>query len=505
MLKIFTYFVLLTTVPAFLIYPNNILYGVTFQEINYEYQHKTQEWVRPTTYDEIIQLLEDLESGELERKCSTIQLEKVNAYLVTLAKEGFLPDEFEEEMEIEEDAYDLVYGEDSVFQLAHFFKTNNEYMIIPAIFNRYSGYDVIQCGKISKTWKKTKKFVKKHKKAIIIGAVVVVATTVIVITVVATSSVAAATAAVGASGAAASSGSSGSNSLDSNYSESGKSESKNEPLAVSDTPKETHSPITDVNEVPIMKVTIDEHISSFKEFLVEDKAVQEATSFKGWDDLSFGEKARELGAGLTHKAFDEITDLVKVVPQLCEEVKEIGAKILPESLTSSSDIDIGSSIENYDNLAAKGHQAIDKVFSTDQSECFTAEAKANDPMNNFAIGFLPPPGAVFKTLSDTSKFARAGKVIDRGGFTKAGRNLMKHGYREGSVFPKPIGNSAQVNKHGQQVLERILNHPEKKVVQYMNKIYGPVIEVEAPKLGGIRFNSDGTEMMGFLEPKWFKQ
>lgn len=40
---------------------------------------------------------------------------------------------------------------------------------------------------------------------------------------------------------------------------------------------------------------------------------------------------------------------------------------------------------------------------------------------------------------------------------------------------------------------------------YMNKIYGPVIEVEAPKLGGVRFNSDGTEMMGFLEPKWFKQ
>jgi hypothetical protein len=98
---------------------------------------------------------------------------------------------------------------------------------------------------------------------------------------------------------------------------------------------------------------------------------------------------------------------------------------------------------------AKGHKAIDTVFSTDQAEHFTPEARANDPMNNFAIGFLPPPGAVFKTVSDTSKFARAGKAFDRAGYTKAGRNLMKHGYREGSAFPKPLGNPTQVNAHGQ--------------------------------------------------------
>ena len=36
-----------------------------------------------------------------------------------------------------------------------------------------------------------------------------------------------------------------------------------------------------------------------KEFLVDDKAVQEVALFKGWDDQSFGEKARELGGGET--------------------------------------------------------------------------------------------------------------------------------------------------------------------------------------------------------------
>ncbi len=63
---------------------------------------------------------------------------------------------------------------------------------------------------------------------------------------------------------------------------------------------------------------------------------------------------------------------------------------------------------------------------------------------------------------DTTKFLEAGKVMDRGGFTKAGRALMKHGYREDSVFPKPIGNPAKVNAHGQKILEELLYHPEKK-------------------------------------------
>ena len=450
----------------------------------------------------MMQMLEDLESGELERKCSPIQIERVNEYLITLAKKGILPDEFEEEMDLEEDAYDLMYGEDSAFQLAHSLGMNNEYMIIPVVLNAYSDYDIVQCGKINKAWKNTKKFVKKHKKAIIIGSVVVVAATVVVVAVVAASSVTADTAAAGVSGVAASGASSGSNSSNFNCSESGKSESKEESPSVSAIPKETSSPIA--NEMPIMKAAINEHISSFKEFLAEDKALQEAASFKEWDDLSFGEKARELGANVAHQAFDEIIDLVKVVPQLCEEVKEVGSKLLPESLTPSNG-ENGSPIENYDNLVANGHQAIDNVFSTDQSEYFTVEAKANDPGNNFAVGVIPFPGVFSGGKFNVKKLSDAGNVIDRGGFAKAGRNLMKHGYREGSVFPKPLGNPAQINEHGQKVLDKILNHPEKIVKQYINSRYGPVIEIESPDIGGARFTGDGKEMMGFMEPYWLKK
>ena len=78
--------------------------------------------------------------------------------------------------------FDLLYGEDSGFQLARYLESSSEYMIIPTVLNGYSGYNIVQCGKISKAWKKTKKFCKKHKKAIIIGAVVVVAVAVVVAT-----------------------------------------------------------------------------------------------------------------------------------------------------------------------------------------------------------------------------------------------------------------------------------------------------------------------------------
>jgi hypothetical protein len=436
-------------------------------------------------------MLTDLESGELERRYSPMQLEKVNNYIAILAKEGILPNEFEEESELEEDTYDLMYGEDSAFQLTRFLENNHEYMIIPAVLNGYSGYDIIQCGKISKGWEKTKKFCKKHKRAIIIGAVVVIAVTVVAVAVVAASSASAASAGAGAAGlaAGASAGSS-----DSSYSESKKSESNEEFLPVSADPKETLPPV-DTNEAPIIiKAALDEHVASFKNFLVEDNAAQQATGSKGWDEMSLGEKAREVGANVAHKALDEVTDLVKVFPQLCEELKELGDRFLPESLKLPASGALISPIENYENLVARGHEVIDNVFSTDQAELFTAEARANDPMNNFAISILPLPGEIPKLFSNISNLIRAGNAIDRAGFTRVGRGLMKHGYREGSFFPKPLGTPAQINQQGEAILKEILHDPNRTI--FKNNRGG--IEIYSQSGRGAYFREDGT-FRGFIE------
>jgi hypothetical protein len=42
-------------------------------------------WQRPATYDEILTMLEQLESGELERRYSVEQLERITSYIATLA------------------------------------------------------------------------------------------------------------------------------------------------------------------------------------------------------------------------------------------------------------------------------------------------------------------------------------------------------------------------------------------------------------------------------------
>ncbi len=154
-------------------------------------------------------------------------------------------------------------------------------------------------------------------------------------------------------------------------------------------------------------------------------------------------------------------------------------------------------MKNFENLVATGHEKIDEFFSTDQASRYTNETK--EARDKFDIGILPFPGIFSGGVLNANKLSEAGKAADRAGFTRAGRGLMKHGYRDGCVFPKPTGTPAQINEQGQKMLESILNHPEKQVIQKNTKNFGEVIDIHVPGIGGVRFNSSG-EMIGFLEP-----
>ena len=182
---------------------------------------------------------------------------------------------------------------------------------------------------------------------------------------------------------------------------------------------------------------------------------------------------------------------------MLEEIKDIGQRILPESLHRPNDGAEITPMKNFENLVATGHEKIDQVFSTDQAGLYTPEAK--EARDRFAIGIIPFPGIFSGGAFNANKLSEAGKAVDRAGFTRAGRGLMKHGYREGSVFPKPVGNPAQVNEHGQKVLESILNHPEKKLIPGEFERFGKVVDVYASGIGGARYTAEG-EFIGFLEP-----
>ncbi len=158
---------------------------------------------------------------------------------------------------------------------------------------------------------------------------------------------------------------------------------------------------------------------------------------------------------------------------------------------------IGSPHANYESLVTNGHTAIDRAFSTEQAYLYFPEAKANDLMNQFAIGMPPLPGTLGSIFSDTRKFKEAGKLFDRADFTRAGRGLMKHGYREGSNFPKPVGTPAQINKQGQTILEEIIDDPLHTVYQQSDGS----LKIFSKNGRGAYFKKD-CSFRGFLEKQY---
>lgn len=350
-LKFFTHCTLLAITPSLLAYPEYSSSQAMPKTVNWlgdwwwGTQEQTTEWVRPTTYDEIMQMLDDLESGELERRYPPEQLERVNEYLATLAREGILPNEFDEETDLEEDSYDLLYGEDSGFQLARYLESSSDYMIIPAVLNGYSGYNIVQCGKISKAWKKTKKFCKKHKKSIIIGAVVVVAVAAVTVAVVVATSASAASAA-GAAGAAGVAVSGSGSSSGSSKSESNRSSSST-----------SSGSQTSSSTAPTFQGAMEDQVTSFKEHLAGENFFQPSGVGQ---DLSIEETGRVAGSLFAHDSFNHFNNQISNYPQLSEELRSISLHpdfALPSGAT--------------DNPIGFGHNEIDSRFSSNSGSLFS--------------------------------------------------------------------------------------------------------------------------------------
>ena len=433
------------------------------------------------TFDQLLTLIETAENPDAISHLSPASLEKLSNLMTTLAKEGILPGQEDLKDEIDADIEDLqAIDQHFAFMTKHPLDSK-QYTI-----DYSQDYKLIRCGWFSKKWKNTCKFARKHKTAIIIGAAAVVVVVAVVATVGAAGGAAAATAAAAASQAP----------------ETSDVPAPQTATASADVEKITadyKQQLAKTNEPPFVKGAIDKNISSFKEVMAEDIATQRLAESNTWDDMSLVEKAREVGAHFAHKTFDEVSDLAKAIPQLCQEARDLGEKILPENLQLSSIENAASPARNYESLIARGHQAIDNVFSTDQAGRFTPEAKANDPMNNFAIGMIPLPGSFNKIFSNTKPFREAGKVLDKAGFYRSGRSLMKHGNRKGSVFPKPSGNLQEMNRRGQKILGEILDDPNNKVYRLDNGD----LRVYSSDGRGVHFLKDGS-FRGFVEKQYEK-
>jgi hypothetical protein len=434
----------------------------------------------PSHYDDMLALIQAIEQDALDENCSPEQIEKIADFLSLLAKNGIDPNDSIRCAVLEQDTYTLLCAtrSDPWFLTPHY----DFYSIQPAVYNGQP--DILPCKNwVHKQCSQLKKFVKKHKTAIIIGAAVVAAVTVAVVAIAVIGGTTAASSAAAAAGVAASG--------------LAASEQGDRPPSSSIPQQPLVEALPPDNPEQVLSQLIEEESSSLRAVLIEDSFYSPPDTP---DDWAFSEKAREVGAHLAHKILDTAATLGSPIPQFCSEIADVTSRIFPESSTADCLLfSQNTPTENYQETVAFLHEKIDTLFSTDQADLYTPEAKANDPRNDFTLGILPPPG-MLGGMVENQKLLQAGQAFDRGGFTRAGRALMKHGYREGSVFPKPVGNPAQVNAHGQQVLEMFLNHPERTVKCWKHKGLGPIMDVEVPGLGGVRFSGDGEKMIGFLQP-----
>jgi hypothetical protein len=409
------------------------------------------------TYDEILHLLDEIESGELEKRCSFANWEKINHFLFTLANEGLQA----QGAEFEAADYQQIYA----------LASDQSYIISHAV---YYGDGEMFYSKTSwsSAWQNTKDFCNKHKTAIIIGVVIVVAVVAVVTIAVVASSAAATAAAATAAGSAAGAA------------------NINEPSIKNPPPLETEeetptlmapSKPIEINQPSAIKEIIYEHLEPIKDLAQENV-----------DSSTFREKAREFGSYLTHEALHGVSELTSVLPELQQELADLSDRFLPQGLVPE---DSRHSKDNFDEWIAQGHEKIDQTFSTDHADYYTTGARSQRD-SECTMGMLPPPGKLFKPSSkELKRKLDAGKAIDRAGYSKAGRGSMKHGSREETVFPKASGTPEKINEHGQKILEEILSDPKAK--SYANRFGGEDIFASSGR--GVRFDSDDN-FMGFLQP-----
>jgi tetratricopeptide (TPR) repeat protein len=334
---------LLATTPTLLSFPQNQLSHITPVELRYDTQQKVRDWKQPTTYDEILEFLDELESYELDdldERYSPEDQERINVFLINLAEEGLLPGDEDEKLVLEKDIENLLYSKEIPFAYAS--SNCSDFELIPAIFNDSIVYDILPCGKISRSWKKTKKFIKDHKKEIIIGAVVVVAVTCVVVGVVAASAACTATAAATAAGSSRKSSETGS--ID-----NAPSSASSENLTL---------------DTPILKSAMDEQVSSFKENIAREQFFASNEANEG---LSWEEKGRILGSVFANDSLNALHYQLSSSPDFSRELQNIHLQTsyLAQFEESNSPIDVA-------------HVEIDRKFSIESVSHFSNPAQDSD-------------------------------------------------------------------------------------------------------------------------------
>ncbi|HEY5235396.1 MAG TPA: hypothetical protein VIJ14_04385, partial [Rhabdochlamydiaceae bacterium] len=126
--KYFTQAVLLFTIPSTAAYPQADVPAVTFhsQPAEPNIVSKLTLNGHDYSYDDVLTLLDQIESGALEKICSDEDLDRINEFLASLAQEGMFSDDHNDNYELACDIQDLLQPGDS-YEYA--FAYGNDYII----------------------------------------------------------------------------------------------------------------------------------------------------------------------------------------------------------------------------------------------------------------------------------------------------------------------------------------------------------------------------------------
>jgi len=288
MFKFFVHTLLLATSPALFVYPQTP-----------SVQQTAPETFTSFSYDDVLHLLDEIESGALEERCDEQELDRINQFIAHLATQGKLPTDNDEELETD------------IAQVLHV-NSSYEYVLSIGPDGQLHAYftpsgEVRLCGGwISKKWKQTKEFCKKHKKTILIGTAIVVGAVTIIATVGATTGTA--VAAIGAAAASA-----------------------------SDHQDSKHS------IAPQITSAVETQITTFKETLITENHLN--------TELPIEENIRTLGSLFAHQSAQDLQHQFANPPQLAHEFESMRWY-------------------NNDFPTQCGHTGIDQKFSTDYAPLY---------------------------------------------------------------------------------------------------------------------------------------
>lgn len=349
---------------------------------------------RPVSYDDILELIDEIETGTLS-DCNDEEIENVNYLLTILAKQGILPHQEMEDAPIRLARDIETLGNDHFY----FFDDDNDFFYRDCLYNPWNPYQDLEpllCKSFAKkSWDKTRRFIKKHKKEILIGAAIVVAVAATVTVIVMTCGTASAGAALAAETIA------GLSQIETDQEEKRASFEPSLPPPEQAIPSETAI----LTELFFLEDVIHDEILSVKETISEN-IICEETTFQPVESSEFVLQARAIGAHIAHETLDFVGEVFLDLPRSFEGIESLANKSFPSivnklSFSSPNQVDSlfpRKTVEDWQEDISRGHEWIDEVFKTNLSKHYTPEWKeleqALKPSIQYAI--LPPPGALSK-------------------------------------------------------------------------------------------------------------